>query len=401
MLGSENTVKMPKSTLIKARKSALAAKYRKVRKYSEALCKPLKTEDYVVQPIDFVSPPKWHLGHVTWFFETLVLKPFLKRYKEFDLQFGYVFNSYYETVGKRVNRAERGNLSRPAVSEIFQYRKYVDSAMFQLFDRSLPEDALDIIETGLNHEQQHQELLLTDIKYILGNNPLFPAYDEKYVEPGFSSRKGMVKMTAGLYEAGFRGTGFCYDNELEPHKVYLDAFGISKGYVTNGEYETFIRDGGYRDFNLWHSDGWKWVNQNHIDSPLYWHFINGRWYEYTLAGLKPLDRKAPVRHVSYYEAFAYAQWKGMRLPTEFEWEAASGKFSWGSRWEWTESSYLPYPGYKKLPGALGEYNGKFMVGQKVLRGASVATPAGHSRNTYRNFFYPHERWQYTGIRLAK
>ncbi len=392
---------MPKSTLIKARKSALAAKYRKVRKYSEALCKPLKTEDYVVQPIDFVSPPKWHLGHVTWFFETLVLKPFLKRYKEFDPQFGYVFNSYYETVGKRVNRAERGNLSRPAVSEIFQYRRYVDGTMFQLFDRSLPEDALDIIETGLNHEQQHQELLLTDIKYILGNNPLFPAYDEKYVEPGFSSRKGMVKMTAGLYEAGFRGTGFCYDNELEPHKVYLDAFGISKGYVTNGEYETFIRDGGYRDFNLWHSDGWKWVNQNHIDSPLYWHFINGRWYEYTLAGLKPLDRKAPVRHVSYYEAFAYAQWKGMRLPTEFEWEAASGKFNWGSRWEWTESSYLPYPGYKKLPGALGEYNGKFMVGQKVLRGASVATPAGHSRNTYRNFFYPHERWQYTGIRLAK
>lgn len=392
---------MPKSTMIKARKSALAAKYRKVRKYSEALCKPLKTEDYVVQPIDFVSPPKWHLGHVTWFFETLVLKPFLKRYKEFDPQFGYVFNSYYETVGKRVNRAERGNLSRPAVSEIFQYRKYVDSAMFQLFDRNLPEDVLDIIETGLNHEQQHQELLLTDIKYILGNNPLFPAYDEKYVESGFSSRKGMVKMTAGLYEAGYRGTAFCYDNELEPHKVYLDAFGISNGYVTNGEYETFIRDGGYRDFNLWHSDGWKWVNQNHIDSPLYWHFINGRWYEYTLGGLKPLDRKAPVKHVSYYEAFAYAQWKGMRLPTEFEWEAASGKFNWGSRWEWTESSYLPYPGYKKLPGALGEYNGKFMVGQKVLRGASVATPAGHSRNTYRNFFYPHERWQYIGIRLAK
>lgn len=392
---------MPKSTMINTRKRALASKYRKVRKYSEVLCKPLKTEDYVVQPIDFVSPPKWHLGHVTWFFETLVLKPFLKRYKEFDPQFGYVFNSYYETVGKRVNRAERGNLSRPAVSEIFQYRKYVDSAMFQLFDRNLPKDVLDIIETGLNHEQQHQELLLTDIKYILGNNPLFPAYDEKYVEPGFRSRKGMVKITAGLYEAGYRGTAFCYDNELEPHKVYLDAFGISNGYVTNGEYEMFIREGGYRDFNLWHSDGWKWVNQNHIDSPLYWHLINGRWYEYTLAGLKPLDRKAPVRHVSYYEAFAYAQWKGMRLPTEFEWEAASGKFNWGSRWEWTESSYLPYPGYKKLPGALGEYNGKFMVGQKVLRGASVATPAGHSRNTYRNFFYPHERWQFTGIRLAK
>lgn len=392
---------MLSETSQKVNKTNILDSFRKVRKHSEDICKPLMTEDYVVQPIADVSPPKWHLAHVTWFFETLVLKPYLKGYEEFDPQYNFLFNSYYETVGTRWIRAKRGELSRPTVKEIYEYRKYVDDAMSGLLQQNLPDDAVDTIITGLNHEQQHQELLLTDIKYILGNNPIYPPYDVNYKEPFFSNGSGYTKMEKGLYEIGYKGNGFCFDNELQPHKIYLEDFQISNACVTNGEYAEFIKDGGYKNFHFWHSDGWRWINENHIECPLYWHLIDGKWYEYNLEGLKPLDGNTILRHVSYFEAFAYAQWRKLRLPTEGEWEAASDKFTWGSRWEWTESSYLAYPGFKKLPGALGEYNGKFMVNQKVLRGASGATPEGHSRKTYRNFFYPDERWQYTGIRLAK
>lgn len=376
-------------------------RYRSVRKHTEDLCKPLETEDYVVQPQTNASPPKWHIGHVTWFFESLVLKKYLSGYKEFDPKFGFLFNSYYESAGPRILRSDRGLLSRPTVRDIYAYRKYVDDGMDKLFEEEIPQEAASVIEVGLNHEQQHQELLLTDIKVILGHNPLFPAYDPLFADKSGNNGNGYTAMKKGIYDIGFGGDGFCYDNELQKHQVYLQDYQISNRLVTNGEYLAFMNAGGYKDFTLWHSDGWSWVNNNGVISPWYWHKIDGKWYEYTLSGLHPLDENAVVRHVNYYEAFAYAQWKGQRLPTEFEWEAASEHFDWGSRWEWTESSYLPYPGFKKLPGALGEYNGKWMVSQKVLRGASVATPQGHSRKTYRNFFYPQERWQFTGIRLAK
>lgn len=379
----------------------MSKRYHAVRKHTEDLCKPLETEDYVVQPQTNASPPKWHLGHVTWFFESLVLKRYLKGYKEWDPKFGFIFNSYYESAGPRVLRSNRGLLSRPTVKDIYAYRKYVDDAMDKLFEVELPAEAASVIEVGLNHEQQHQELLLTDIKVILGHNPLFPVYDPGFAEKLPDNANGYTAMNNGLYDIGYQGDGFCYDNELNRHRVYLPDYQISNRLVTNGEYLEFMNSGGYKDYNLWHSDGWAWVNANQIGSPWYWHWIDGKWNEYTLNGLHPLNEKAAVRHVNYYEAFAFAQWKGQRLPTEFEWEAASDHFDWGSRWEWTESSYLPYPGFKKLPGALGEYNGKWMVGQKVLRGASMATPKGHSRKTYRNFFYPQERWQFTGIRLAK
>lgn len=387
--------------MIETTPSLILQKFFNVREHSEQICKPLITEDYVIQPMADVSPPKWHLGHTTWFFETLILKEYLEGYKEFHPDYNFVFNSYYETVGARVIRTDRGNLSRPSVKDVYAYRRHVNEAMEKLLDEDLSSELESIIEIGLNHEQQHQELLLTDIKYILGNNPLFPPYDPGFQDKPLQQKEGYSKIKAGLYEIGFSGEGFCYDNELKPHPVYLGDYSISNHLVTNGEFLDFINAGGYRDFNFWHAEGWDWVKKNKITSPLYWHNIDGSWHEYTLAGLNPLEETDVLRHVSYYEAFAYAQWKGERLPTEFEWEIAAGKFHWGSRWEWTESSYLPYPGFAKLPGALGEYNGKFMVSQKVLRGASVATPEGHSRKTYRNFFYPHQRWQFTGIRLAK
>ena len=372
------------------------------RSRSETLCDPLETEDYVVQPVEEVSPPKWHLGHTTWFFEEFILKPHLEGYQVFDKDFSFVFNSYYETVGKRVVRANRGNLSRPSVKRIYAYRKYVTQQVAALFSHTEDPSLWELLEIGINHEQQHQELLLTDIKYILGHNPLLPSYSEIIPEHATTvSDKLWLSMPGGIYEIGHQGEGFCFDNELGRHKVYLEPYAISENLVSNGEYIRFIEDGGYTRFDLWHAAGWDWVKQESIDSPLYWHFIDGQWYHYTLDGLKTVDPDSPVTHISYYEAFAYSQWKGLRLPTEFEWEAAQGQFSWGQRWEWTESAYLPYPKFKKAEGALGEYNGKFMVNQKVLRGSSVATPPGHSRPTYRNFFHPNERWQYTGLRLAR
>ncbi|MEO6150572.1 MAG: ergothioneine biosynthesis protein EgtB [Mucilaginibacter sp.] len=381
----------------------LTERYHQVRERTGWICSPLQTEDYVVQPVEDVSPPKWHLGHTTWFFETFLLKPYFAAYSEYNPEYNYVFNSYYESVGNRVIRTDRGNLSRPTVIEIYSYRKYVDEAMHHFLCGGISKDVEELVVMGLNHEEQHQELLFTDIKYILGHNPLFPAYSKDYKSPKVEETQyyGFIKMDEGIYEIGFNGEGFCFDNELNRHKVYLNAYEISPALVTNAEYLEFINSGGYYDFRHWHAEGWAWVNTQKIESPLYWYNIDDKWHQYTFHGLEALDLKAPVTHISYFEAYAYAGWKGARLPTEFEWEAASAQFNWGSRWEWTESSYLPYPGFAKAPGAIGEYNGKFMVNQKVLRGASEVTSPGHSRSSYRNFFQTHLRWQFTGIRLAK
>ncbi len=381
--------------------SGLKEQYQQVRAYSLTICEPLQTEDYVVQPVVDVSPPKWHLGHTTWFFETFILKPHLPGYQDFNADYNYVFNSYYETVGARVIRTDRGNLSRPTVADVFKYRNYVDEQM-EVFLNEEPSAAIEeLLVLGLHHEQQHQELLVTDIKYILGHNPLFPAYKTQPEAIHRRKPKKMIAFTEGVYEVGFAGDGFCFDNELGRHKTYLQNFEISDALVSNGEYLAFINDGGYHNFKYWHAEAWDWVNTNNIKAPLYWHNVDGNWMAYDWNGLKNLDLDADLAHISYYEAAAFASWKGMRLPTEFEWEIAAEKFDWGKRWEWTESAYLPYPGFSKAPGALGEYNGKFMVNQMVLRGASEATSPGHARITYRNFFQPHLRWQFTGIRLAK
>lgn len=389
------------NTLFKEKQ--LLENYRRIRARSVEICEPLETEDFVVQPVVDVSPPKWHLGHTTWFFETFILIPNLDGYQVFNSQYNFVFNSYYETIGARVIRTDRGNLSRPSVADIFQYRKYVDEKMETfLLNNDLSDDLQKLFELGLNHEQQHQELLLTDIKYILGHNPLFPAYNENFpLEKSEPENSEMLSFGEGIYEIGFEGEGFCFDNELNRHKVYLNDFQISNHLVTNAEYLEFMNDGGYEDFRHWHAEGWDWVKQNNAKSPLYWHFIEGQWMHYTLNGLKETNPDVAVCHINFFEASAFASWKGMRLPTEAEWEVASGKFDWGKRWEWTGSAYLPYPGFAKEEGAVGEYNGKFMVNQMVLRGASLATPKGHSRKTYRNFFPTPLQWQFTGIRLAK
>lgn len=381
---------------------SLKEQYETVRRRSEQICAPLKTEDYVVQPVVDVSPPKWHLGHTTWFFETFILSPNAKGYTVFDPQYNYVFNSYYESVGARVIRTNRGNLSRPAVEDIMRYRKYVDEAMMAFLETPLSKELQELFILGLNHEEQHQELLYTDIKYILGHNPLFPAYDPHHKDVPIVNNTGAawLNIRAGMHDIGFAGEGFCFDNELGRHAVYLPDYRISPTLVTNTEYLDFIQAGGYQDFRYWHAEGWDWVKNNQVTTPMYWYNIDGQWVHYTWQGLRPLMPDAPVNHISYYEAAAYAAWKGLRLPTEFEWEAAATQFSWGQRWEWCESAYLPYPGFAKAPGAIGEYNGKFMISQMVLRGGSEVTSPNHSRITYRNFFHPSLRWQFTGIRLA-
>lgn len=381
----------------------LRAYYKAVRSHTEFLCQTLETEDYVPQPITDVSPARWNIAHTTWFFEEMVLKRFVEGYRPFDASFGFLFNSYYNSIGDRTKRDDRGSLSRPTVARIFEYRKYVDDKMSLLLATPPGTDARDLIVLGLNHEQQHQELLITDLKYTFGLNPIFPAYREGFFpeEEIDTGAEHMIEVEGGICEIGFEGDGFCFDNELARHKVYLNDVSVSGRLVTNAEFLGFINDGGYQDHRLWHSEGWDWVKQNGIDSPLYWHLNDDTWSAFTLGGLRPLSCDAPVCHVSFYEAAAFAEWSGMRLPTEFEWEAAAGGLDWGKRWEWTSSAYLPYPGFRKAGGAVGEYNGKFMINQMVLRGASVATPAGHSRSTYRNFFHPHLRWQFTGIRLAK
>ncbi len=389
--------------LLKAK--TIISKFLDVRNYTEEICKPLKPEDYVPQPVVYISPPKWHLAHTTWFFEQFLLKSFATNYKEFDPDFGFLFNSYYNNVGDRVLRAERGNLTRPVLSDVLAYRAYVNEHMVQLMDEmgDDPSSIMELILLGLNHEQQHQELLITDLKYILGHNPIFPVYknDGSLVSDIVKNDAKWIPVPEGVRNIGFDGEGFHFDNEKGSHKVYINPFQISSELVSNGMYLNFIEDGGYEDFNLWLDEGWAWKNENKISSPLYWHLKDGGWFYYTLGGAKELDPNAILSHISYYEANAFANWAGMRLPTEFEWEIASQEFDYGQRWEWTQSAYLPYPGFKAPKGAVGEYNGKFMINQMVLRGSSVATSRGHSRPTYRNFFHPHLQWQFSGIRLAK
>jgi ergothioneine biosynthesis protein EgtB len=376
--------------------------FSETRAKTELICRPLQTEDYVVQPIVDVSPPKWHLGHTTWFFEEFLLDAHLPGYERYHEKYAYVFNSYYESVGKRVVRTDRGNLSRPSVEEIYAYRSHVTKHMGILLENHWKEDLIPVLEIGIHHEKQHQELLMTDIKYILGNNPLQPVYGAVEHEEFFEDQqKEFIEITEGIYEIGHSSNDFCYDNEQPRHRVFLETYAISNKLVTNLEWIEFMEAGGYDNVLLWHTEGWDWVQKNNVSAPMYWYKKDDVWSQYLLGGSKEIDHNAAVTHISYYEAFAFAQWKGLRLPTEFEWEAAQDQFDHGKRWEWTESAYLPYPNYKKPDGALGEYNGKFMVNQKVLRGGSIASASQHLRPTYRNFFHAPLRWQFTGLRLAK
>ena len=376
-------------------------RFLEIRHRTESICKSLKPEDTSIQPIDFVSPPKWHLAHTTWFFEQFVLTKHKANYKVFNEDFAYYFNSYYNNVGERVVRAKRGAMTRPTLNQVLEYRTYVNSHIAEFLNKEVENHIAEVIETGLQHEQQHQELLIYDIKYIFGNQPSFPKLDFDISLKQENSQQEFVSIPEGLYEIGHKEECFCWDNELGRHKVFLHNYEISNRLVTNSEYIEFIESGGYEDFNLWHADGWDFIKSNTITSPMYWHKVNGKWMQYTLQGFKEIENNHPVNHITFYEAFAYSQWKNCRLPTEFEWEIASQKFDYGQLWEWTNSAYLPYPNYKKVEGALGEYNGKFMVNTMVLRGASVASGINHCRPTYRNFFHPEMRWQFSGIRLAK
>jgi len=380
----------------------LLSQFTQTRLQTEALCQPLNIEDYIPQAVDFASPPKWHLAHVTWFFEEMILTKYVDDYQVFDESFCFLFNSYYQAVGERAKRAERGVITRPTVEQVYQYRAYVDEHMQTLLSQNLTDQIHELVILGINHEQQHQELLMTDLKYTFALNPTFPVYSK---DVNFLNDRNVesdwLTMSAGLYEIGHKSADFCFDNELGAHQVYLQGYKISKGLVTNREFLEFIEAGGYNHFEYWLEEAWTWVCEEKISHPLYWHKVKDKWFYYTLAGLQAVDLDAILSHVSYYEASAYAAWKGMRLPTEFEWEAASEQLSWGSRWEWTSSAYQPYPNFSIRKGAVGEYNGKFMVNQMVLRGASVATAEGHSRHTYRNFFHPHFQWQFSGIRLAQ
>lgn len=381
--------------------SALLQLFHETRAATVALCEPLEIEDYIPQPVDFASPPKWHLSHSTWFFEEMILKKFVD-YQVFNPHFGFLFNSYYQTLGERAIRTERGTITRPTVKEVYEYRNYVDAQIKKLLQTQVSEELQELIILGINHEQQHQELLITDLKHTFSYNPIFPIYKEGFnLTAQENSEQGWVKISEGIYNIGCEGEGFHFDNEKGRHQVFLHEFEISKALVTNAEFIAFIEDGGYDDFKFWLDEGWNWVTENKIQSPLYWKKIENQWFSFTLEGLKPIEPNHILIHISFYEAQAFATWKGLRLPTEFEWEAAADQLDWGKRWEWTYSSYLPYPKFKIAAGAVGEYNGKFMIGQMVLRGASTATPRGHERKTYRNFFHPKYRWQVTGIRLAK
>lgn len=394
------------------------------------LCEPLQKEDFVVQPIVDVSPPKWHLGHTTWFFEKMLLEQFFQGYRVFHKEYNYVFNSYYETIGKRVLRTNRGNLTRPTTEEVYAYRAYVDEQLLEFLDKQneLSSEVSKLLEIGLQHEQQHQELLTYDIKYILGNNPLFPSYMDNPNQTSSEARNlNFLQVEAGNYQIGHQSEGFCFDNELGVHQVYVHDFEIADRLVTNGEYLEFIEAGGYQNFQNWYMEGFEWVKSNQEESPMHWHLIDGEWWQYTFFGLQKLNLNEPVTHISQFEAAAFASWKGLRLPTEFEWEVAARihepepskssnfvedeRFAtsvpkdtyqfFGDTWEWTNSAYLPYPYYKTDEGALGEYNGKFMINQMVLRGGSFGTPRDHIRVSYRNFFHPHLKWHFTGIRLAR
>jgi len=418
--------------------------YNRVRQDSLDICDPLEIEDYNIQTMPDVSPPKWHLAHTSWFFETFLLKPHFKNYIVFHHKFEHLFNSYYEQIGTFHPRSERGLLSRPTLETIFEYRIYVDKFMNQLIgNQSIinKQSIIDKIILGLNHEQQHQELMYTDILHIFANNPLQPQYrklkqihtSEHSTEQLQDTKINWINFEESLSEYGFQDNefsvnGFHYDNEKPNHKSHVPAFKIASRLVTNAEYLEFILDGGYQSTEFWLSDAWKIVNTEQWQHPLYWQKENSNWYEMTLGGLRKLDLNAPVSHVSYYEADAYANWSGNRLPTEFEWERAAQKVTisgnlrdenyyhpqpivtsqniglqqmYGDVWEWTRSPYVAYSGYKAESGAIGEYNGKFMSSQMVLRGGSCVTPKDHIRSSYRNFFYPGDRWQFSGFRLAQ
>ena len=381
--------------------TTILEKYSKTRRHTLDLCAGLEAEDFNLQGDVFTSPVKWHLAHTTWFFEEMILKNFLPDYKLFNDQYAFLFNSYYNTLGQRVLRQNRGLLSRPYISEVFEYRSYIDQHIEALLMKIDTQQVLELVRLGIQHEEQHQELLQTDLKYSLSLNPInLISTGQSKKEKTSPLASAYHKIEAGIYEIGFDGSGFCYDNELNRHKVYLDSFEISKNLLTNKEYFEFIEAGGYSNFNYWLDEGWEWVKRLNIKAPLYWRKNQEGWVHYTSEGLAPINPDEDLNHISYYEAMAFAAWKGKRLPTEFEWEAAADHINWGSRWEWTNSAYLPYPGFKIADGAVGEYNGKFMSNQMVLRGASVATSKGHSRKSYRNFFHPSAQWQFAGLRLV-
>ncbi len=414
---------------IERRQAWVTERFRATRGRTLELCKPLTPEDMMVQSSAEASPAKWHLAHTTWFFESFVLREFLPGYRVFHPEFEWLFNSYYRSFAAFPEKRLRASFSRPGLDEVLRYREHVDAAMEQLLARLLERDpapeALARLELGVNHEEQHQELLLTDILHAFFSNPLRPAYAaEPLVAASAQAAQPMrfVEFAGGLCEAGFAGEGFCYDNELPRHKVWLEPFALADRLVTNGEYAEFMADGGYRRAELWLSAGWDTVQREGWRAPLYWTGEEGAWKLFTLRGMQPLEAMAaaPVCHVSQFEADAYARWAGRRLPTEWEWETATagravagnlldsgrlvpatGQGQWfGDCWEWTASAYLGYPGFKPLAGSLGEYNGKFMSGQMVLRGGSCVTPLAHLRASYRNFFVPETRWQFSGIRLA-
>ena len=409
---------------------AIADRLLGTRRLTLELAEPLSAEDMTVQAADDASPTKWHLAHVTWFFETFVLAKHLPGYRVFDETFAYCFNSYYESLGPRQPRPRRGVLTRPSSERVFAYRAHVDEALSTLLARDSVSDPgiARLIEVGINHEQQHQELLLTDILALFAANPLRPAYRPRQLRVARSEPDplGWVEHPGGICQVGHAGDGFAWDNEAPRHEVLIHPFRLADRLVTNAEWLAFMADGGYETTSLWLSDGWATINREGWKAPLYWEQVDGQWLAMSLEGLHPVDPSAPVCHVSYFEADAFARWAGKRLPTEFEWEVAARDLPisgntlerrafrtlpaeppngrprqmFGDVWEWTQSAYQPYPGYRAPAGALGEYNGKFMVSQQVLRGGSFATPPGHTRATYRNFFYPHQRWQFMGLRLA-
>ncbi len=377
-----------------------------VRAETERRAAPLSAEDQLVQSMPDASPTKWHRAHVTWFFEEFLLRPFAPNYKPFDERFAYLFNSYYVSAGPRQARPQRGLISRPGAAEVTAYRAHVDQAVAALIE-SAPDLAqfIPTIEIGLNHEQQHQELLLTDILHAFSLNATAPAYDPDWQWPPRPVARPVAGAPlSGIHTIGFDGGEFCFDNEAPAHQVSLQPVQLSPSLVTNGEWLDFMADGGYTTPTLWLSDGFANVEAQGWQAPGYWRTIDGEWFAMTLGGLRHVEPANPVCHVSYYEADAFARWAGKDLPTEAEWEAAArcGALAeaFGAVWQWTRSAYSPYPGYRAAPGALGEYNGKFMINQMVLRGSSLATPAGHSRPSYRNFFYPSARWQFSGLRLA-
>ena len=399
---------------------ALPERYPAVRALSEAIASPLSDADATIQPHPDASPAKWHLAHTTWFFETFVLRDHVPGYRPFEERWAYLFNSYYEGEGERHARPRRGMLSRPSLDEVRDYRRHVDEAMAAA---ALPEEALALVELGLQHEQQHQELMLMDMLAAFAENPLAPAvWEAGRVRVPEPAPLGWTEGKTGIVEMGHDGPDFAFDCEGPRHRVLLHPHALADRLVTNGEWQAFMRDGGYARPALWLSDGWAWVQANRVGAPLYWRPGEEGWMRFGLDGLRPVDPAEPVCHISYYEADAYARWAGARLPTEAEWEAAAapadpvgglqldaagpvpprgGNELFGDVWQWTMSAFLPYPGFRPAAGTVGEYNGKFMSGQFVLKGASCATPRGHSRASYRNFFYPHQRWMFSGLRLAK